>query len=318
MTERMAAMRPPTILVANDQEWFARSLESVLRATGYSVLRAQTGREALELARAGHPDALIIHQQLVDLAGIELCRRLSRDPSFSPTTPLLLTANAPFGHDQRIAALEAGAWDVSIHPIEADALLFKLGTYLRAKREHDRLREGTYIDEITGLYNRHGLARRAQEIAAAARRARKPVTCVAFAPAPEVLVMKSEVDEQSSVHVARQLGAVCQLIGRSSDAIGRIAGTEFGVIAPETAAEGAVRLAERYRDAIVELPFSTDGGQRGLVMRAGYVTVEGDEDVPIEGQELLSRATAALRRALAARQGGVFILPWDGGSLSSD
>ena len=40
---------PPIVLVANDQEWSARSLESVLGPHGFATVRAFTGRQALEL-----------------------------------------------------------------------------------------------------------------------------------------------------------------------------------------------------------------------------------------------------------------------------
>ena len=42
----------PLVLIANDQEWSARSLESILGPNGYAVIRAYTGQQALERARA--------------------------------------------------------------------------------------------------------------------------------------------------------------------------------------------------------------------------------------------------------------------------
>src|SRR5690606_7656216 len=41
----------PLVLVANDQEWSARSLESILAPNGYAVVRAHTGQQALDQAR---------------------------------------------------------------------------------------------------------------------------------------------------------------------------------------------------------------------------------------------------------------------------
>ena len=42
---------PPLVLLANDQEWSSRSLESVLGPRGFATVRAFTGRQALELVR---------------------------------------------------------------------------------------------------------------------------------------------------------------------------------------------------------------------------------------------------------------------------
>ncbi len=48
--------RGPIILIANDQEWSGRSIESILAPEGYEVRRAFTGGQALEVARAIQPD----------------------------------------------------------------------------------------------------------------------------------------------------------------------------------------------------------------------------------------------------------------------
>src|SRR5256885_1693031 len=48
--------RPPLALIINDQEWWARSLESILAAKGYAVLRAYNGAQALLTARNARPD----------------------------------------------------------------------------------------------------------------------------------------------------------------------------------------------------------------------------------------------------------------------
>src|ERR671933_425010 len=68
--------RPPLVLIANDQEWSARSLESILGPHGYAVLRAYTGRQAMELARSAQPDAVILEAGMPDIAGTEICRIL--------------------------------------------------------------------------------------------------------------------------------------------------------------------------------------------------------------------------------------------------
>src|ERR1051325_7568649 len=47
----------PLVLIANAQEWVTRSLESILRPAGYAVLKAYSGRDALEGARRSAPAA---------------------------------------------------------------------------------------------------------------------------------------------------------------------------------------------------------------------------------------------------------------------
>src|SRR5215218_1743776 len=75
-------LRPPLVLVANDQEWSARSLESILGPNGYAVLRAYTGRQALELARSAQPDVVIVDVRMPDIDGLDVCEVLRDDPRF--------------------------------------------------------------------------------------------------------------------------------------------------------------------------------------------------------------------------------------------
>ena len=80
MPERDKPSRPPLVLVANDQEWSARSLESILGPHGYAVLRAYTGRQTIDLARSAQPDVIILDARLPDLDGLDVCRSLRADP----------------------------------------------------------------------------------------------------------------------------------------------------------------------------------------------------------------------------------------------
>src|SRR5512143_3342513 len=109
MTEREPSRHPPLVLIANDQEWSARSLESILAPNGYAVLRAYTGLQALERARTARPDLVILDAQMPDIHGIEVCRQLRQDPRFSATTPILITTAGPSGRAQRLDAYKAGA-----------------------------------------------------------------------------------------------------------------------------------------------------------------------------------------------------------------
>src|SRR5262245_10564630 len=50
----------PLVLIASGGEWVGRSLENVFESNGYTVLRIESGRRALELARRTNPDALLL------------------------------------------------------------------------------------------------------------------------------------------------------------------------------------------------------------------------------------------------------------------
>jgi PleD family two-component response regulator len=285
----------PLVLIANDQEWSARSLESILGPSGYAVIRAYTGQQALERARTSQPDIIILDAQMPDIHGFEVCRALRSDPRFSTTTPIVITTSGPSGRTQRLEAYRAGAWEFLGQPLDGEALLLKLHTFLQSKRQVDLLREENLLDSGTGLYNMRGLARRAREIGSDAIRRREALACVVFAPETEMETVDEEAPEEELLRMSDQVGAVFRQVGRVSDAIGRLGPTEFAVIAPATGADGAVRLVSRLGGAVEATRIPVRGGERSVRVKAGYCAVPDFAESSVDAVELLLRATTALR-----------------------
>lgn len=301
MTVHDSMPRPPLVLLANDQEWAARSLESILGPHGYAVLRAYTGQQAIELARGARPDLVILDARLPDMSGVEVCATLRSDPRFSAATPVVVTTAGPAERSQRIAALQAGAWEFYSQPLDGEVLLLKLDTYARAKREYDRVREEGLLDSTTGLYNMRGLARRARELGADAQRRHAALACVAVAPRLEEAL---PADDPRTEALAARLGAALRRTGRASDAIGRFGQSEFAIVAPSTEAAGALRMVERLRESVEALPLAAEGGEP-LQLQAGYYAVPNYAESGVDPVELLLRATTALRQAASGPAGGI-------------
>jgi diguanylate cyclase (GGDEF)-like protein len=294
----------PLVLIANDQEWSARSLESILGPNGYAVVRAYTGQQALERARTSQPDIIILDAQMPDIHGFEVCRALRSDPRFSSTTPIVITTSGPSGRTQRLEAYRAGAWEFLGQPLDGEALLLKLHTFLQSKRQVDLLREENLLDSGTGLYNMRGLARRAREIGSDAIRRREALACVVFAPESELeTTTDDEAAEEELVRMSDQVGAVFRQVGRVSDAIGRLGPTEFAVIAPATGADGAVRLVNRLGGAVEATRIPVRGGERSVRVKAGYCAVPDFAESSVDAVELLLRATTALRDLRSGGEG---------------
>lgn len=296
MPDRDMSQRPPLVLIANDQEWSARSLESILAPNGYAVLRAYTGIQALERARTARPDLVILDAQMPDVHGVDVCRELRIDPRFSATTPIIITTAGPSGRTQRLEAYRAGAWEFLGQPLDGEALLLKLETFLKSKLEVDRIRDENLLDHPSGLYNMRGLSRRAREIGSEAVRLRQALACVVFAPEPGA---DPETPDTLVLKIAEQVGKLLRESGRASDAIGRLGPAEFAVIAPATEAQGAVRMVERLGDVLERMPISNGTGNHMLRVRAGYCAVPDFAASPVDAVEMLLRATSALRHLRA-------------------
>ena len=295
---------PPLILIANDQEWSARSLESILGPHGYAVVRAHTGRQALDLAQRTRPDAIVIDSGMPDIGGVEVCRILRRDARFSPSTPIIITTAGPAARSERLEAYRAGAWEYSTDPIDAEALLLKLETFIASKRALDQCRDDSLLDRDTGLYNVRGLTRRAQELGADASRRQAPLACVAVSATPNA-TLEDEVRNGAAERIAAYLSDVFRRTARVSDVIGHLGRSEFGIIAPSTAASGAVRLVERIQATVESAPLATETEQRPLQLKAGYCAVPNFAESSVDAVELLLRAATALRHVKGSENLGI-------------
>lgn len=295
---------PPLVLIANDQEWSARSLESILGPQGYAVVRAHTGRQAIDLAWRTRPDAILVDSGMPDVGGVEVCRILRRDARFSPSTPIIVTTAGPAVRSERLEAYRAGAWEYCTDPIDTDALLLKLENFIASKRELDQCHDDSLLDRDTGLYNVRGLTRRAQELGADASRRQAPLACVAVSAVHNAATDGDAMNEDAH-RVAEFLGEIFRRTARVSDVIGHLGRSEFGIIAPSTAASGAVRLVERIQAIVEAAPFTTDEGNQALHLRAGYCAVPNFAESSVDAVELLLRAATALRHVKGSENLGI-------------
>lgn len=269
---------PPLILIANDQEWTVRAVESILAASGYRVTHAYTARDALLAAVATDPDLVILDQQLPDFSGIDVCRQLRANPRFGASLPIVITTAGPSGRPQRLNAYSAGAWEFYGQPLDSEALLYKLKVFLAAYKETRRLRRGALVDDASGLYNRDGLVQRANELLGDARRLGRTVACVGWS-----------IPGESAAEDLKEAAAAFRLNGRAADALGWLGDGEFAIVAPGTTPSGAERLADRLREILAQAVGVTIDR-----VRATVVTTEDPELLTSNGSQLVDRLAHAL------------------------
>ena len=279
---------PFVVLTASDSPLGARSLNSVLGASGYSVIGARSGQDLLDRAGEVQPDAVILDVHTPDMPGVKVCRLLSGDPDFDPATPIIMTTSHPNSRADRLDAYAAGAWDICAHPLDGVVLLLKLQTFLRAKYASTRVRDNSLIDDTTGLYNRRGMRKRAGELVAHATRRSEPLACVAFT------VSSTDADGAQSPAPLQRVAEACRRTTRASDIVGRFGDREFVVFAPTTDRDGATALVQRLQDHLDELV--TDDGRSAspLKIEAGYWATGNSADLSVAPDDLAMSAINAL------------------------
>lgn len=126
---------PIRILLVEDDENIAEPLRFGLGREGYEVHHAVSGSQGLEMARALHPDLVLLDVMLPGMSGFTVCRLLRQE---SAVPIIILTAR-----DQemdRVMGLELGADDYIVKPFSFRELLARVRAILR-RRELDAGRE---------------------------------------------------------------------------------------------------------------------------------------------------------------------------------
>jgi len=121
-----ARAAPARVLIVEDEPALLRALRINLRARGYAVATASTGREALAEARRRPPDVVLLDLGLPDLDGGEVIRELR---GWSRAPVIVLSGRA--GSGDKIGALDAGADDYVTKPFDMEELLARLRAALR-------------------------------------------------------------------------------------------------------------------------------------------------------------------------------------------
>lgn len=122
------------ILVVDDEPQIRRFLRPALEASGYEVLQAESGAEALRLMATLPPRAMILDLGLPDIDGKEVIRTLRK---WSDIPVIVLTARDD--EAEIIAALDAGGDDYVRKPFGIGELLARLRAALRGgETESDR------------------------------------------------------------------------------------------------------------------------------------------------------------------------------------
>ncbi|MBI4334326.1 MAG: response regulator transcription factor [Chloroflexi bacterium] len=117
------------VLVVDDEPRYLKLLRYNLEQSGYQVVTAATGEEAIKAAATGNPGLVLLDLRLPDMDGYEVCRRLRE---FSTAPIIMVTARAEVV--DKVRGLKVGADDYVTKPFSPDELLARVETVLRRSR----------------------------------------------------------------------------------------------------------------------------------------------------------------------------------------
>jgi two-component system KDP operon response regulator KdpE len=119
-------MNGARVLIVDDEPQILRFLKPALEASGYQVLHAASGHEALRLIANSAPDLIVLDLGLPDMDGTEVIHGVRGWTSIP-----IIVLSAWGQESQKVAALDAGADDYVTKPFGMDELLARLRAAVR-------------------------------------------------------------------------------------------------------------------------------------------------------------------------------------------
>ncbi len=140
--------QPAKILLIDDNEENLALLRNLLERDGYRVVTANDGVNGLQQIRQLRPDLILADLRMPGFDGFELTRRIRTDKSFG-FIPIILITSARDNND-KIRALDSGADDFLVKPIQRLELSARVRSLLKLKQSSDELLKSR--EEYAQLY----------------------------------------------------------------------------------------------------------------------------------------------------------------------
>lgn len=304
------------VLIVEDTVTSATLIRQMLGKMGLSAVHARDGRSGIEAFAREKPDLVLLDVIMPDLDGFEVAQQIRRMEQGGEWTPIIfLSARAS---DEDLArGIEAGGDDYLVKPVSETVLRAKVGAMQRIVKMRDTLVQVTQqldaanrelarlssIDGLTGIANRRRFDEALRHEWRRAARSALPMSMLLL-DADEFKAFNDGYGHLAGDECLRDLARLLESsLRRPSDLVARYGGEEFAIILPETAAAGALAVAEAVMAALREaaIPHGHSSVSPFLTVSIGVATAlpeRGDE----HGYELL--ITLADEALYKAKRGG--------------
>jgi putative two-component system response regulator len=127
----MIEKRMPRIVLADSEQATVKQLGRALKNFDYDYQVATYGSETIQTVKTYDPDLILLGTLLVDMDGVEVCKRLKGDPSTQHIPIIIMTSLSD--KKTREKAISAGANDLLIKPVDRLELLVRTKNLLKVK-----------------------------------------------------------------------------------------------------------------------------------------------------------------------------------------
>ena len=264
-------MAETCILVVDDEESVATTIEAILKLDGHDVLAVTSGEAAIRLLHERQFDVVLTDLRLADIDGIEILREVQRT---SPeTAAIMLTGYASL--ESAVAALRSGAYDYLMKPSDVEELRATVNRAIERRQLRRRLLELEEVDRL-----------KTQFLSMASHELRTPLTAVSgFIQVAKRRIQRLADQTDPGVDwraETAKAGETLELAQRQSRRLARLVDELLDVSRLQLGRVelhlGEVDLVPAIRDAIDRMRLLTSTHQLELVSEVESAPVRADAD----------------------------------------
>jgi diguanylate cyclase (GGDEF)-like protein len=199
--------------------------------------------------------------------------------------------------NKMLLTIEQQAAEINTFATRLDA------AYKELESTNARLKETSFKDEVTGLYNRRFFSLRLEEELSRYRRFNHPVSVVLL-DLDGFKAVNDEFGHTIGDETLREIAQILMKHSRGINVVSRYGGDEFAVLLVETSKAGARLYADRIREVVSKYPFS-----HGKVVTASFGVASLPDDEAGTAEDLFRAADEALYTAKRAGRNQVAATP---------
>jgi diguanylate cyclase (GGDEF)-like protein len=199
--------------------------------------------------------------------------------------------------NKMLLTIEQQAAEINTFATRLDA------AYKELESTNARLKETSFKDDVTGLYNRRFFSLRLEEELSRYRRFNHPVSVVLL-DLDGFKAVNDDFGHTVGDETLREIAQILMKHSRGINVVSRYGGDEFAVLLVETSKAGARLYADRIREVVSKYPFS-----HGKVVTASFGVASLPDDEAGTAEDLFRAADEALYTAKRAGKNQVAASP---------